>query len=215
MEPVDDECIYHAIGMFLRDEILKVYNIDSCIATTFCGLEILKRYNVPAKPIVIRHVIGNHEAFKLFYNGVIPPNATKEQIEEAYKKTNAHVIGMGFGNRTVTGGKPYEEGHVAIEVDQGILDLTLDQASRDQYNMHFTPSLLEWNDGGKDAFIGGKTIQHFFDDGNKNPMFVRTSYAGDFHGFKQSPNWGLTTPNKKIIDKSLSMISMFLAAGVN
>lgn len=146
------EKLIEGILQYARPEILKYYRVDSCIVSTRICLNILEHHGFKcfALPCQVNIVNAPYRDF-LMKKGRWPKG---EETKEIFEEKNGYAVGVGHGytkqgpkDDIKESGSDKWPGHlVAIAVDEDnthyLIDLSIDQASRPQYNMTLKPTAL-------------------------------------------------------------------------
>ena len=122
--------ILEALCARARPIILKYASIDSCIASTRIGMEVLRRLKIQSSPLAVKVVAFNKKGSEFML--AKHPEWVREQ------KDGAYGVGIGHGHGKGTGW----DGHLVLIVRDGtryLLDLSIDQASRPQHGIVLTP----------------------------------------------------------------------------
>jgi hypothetical protein len=178
---VDDSTnlIVNALLKVGREEILKRYRPDSCIASTKIAIDVLSYFAIEAKPMVVRMLAYNALAWE----------AVSRQ-EQPDWDAGAWSLGLGFP------GDPPDptkwDGHlvaVSKEIVEGqvcILDLSMDQASRPHKQMTMEPSVFRIPEGVDEAWVQGEIPVMF-----ESPEGCLVSYMAfpDDKSYSLSTNW--------------------------
>lgn len=185
MSPHPDDVI-SALVKVAREEILTVFDLDSCIASTRIGIDVLTYFGIQAKPIPVSVTIFNEEA------RVILDTEGLDAVVRAVWERSPHepggpwTIGLGVQAAQKTPGP----GHVAIAVPakSTLIDLSLDQATRKRKDIILAPVALGIPD----------EISFFDQPGERMLYTVRLDDAPPVtlmyqherqHLYRQSRNW--------------------------
>lgn len=125
------EVLLYFLGHEGRDEILRHYRRDSCLASTRIGIEFLRHFGYTARPLAVRVEIANAEMLRCQAEG-IPDDQALEQ--------GAWVVGID-GSDVIEGSG--WDGHLVFTVEGYVMDLSLDQASRPAKGIELSPLLAE------------------------------------------------------------------------
>ena len=107
-----------------RPEILRDHSPDSCVASTWITVEVLRRLGIKAESLEVRLSVGNPAYERLV--GEIGPPQTKEALEEWFDQHGADVTGIGFDPASPSS----IGGHIVALADGWYLvDASIDQAS--------------------------------------------------------------------------------------
>lgn len=112
-----------------REEILKFFKPDSCIASTKVAIKVLQHFRIGARPQAVMLEIMNAKFMELFdQKGGYPQSKDESQ---AWLAAGAHLIVIDESGL----------GHiVAIVMDALLIDLSIDQAHRPHKGVVMTPA---------------------------------------------------------------------------
>ncbi len=133
ISPFSEFHIVNCLVNFGRDEILKEWGIDSCIASTRIGLLVLFHFGYSARPMPCR-VTAMHKTAWVRYN---------HDPSQFALKPDEYSIGIGFrGFKHPAPQGSQLPGHLIIFCDPEnyFVDLSLDQASRPERQMLLGPA---------------------------------------------------------------------------
>lgn len=120
--------IHTLAGVFAeiaRPEILQGHLVNSCIASTWITIEVMHRFNVPARPMTVRANVYNRTYVDLEQR--LGRRLTRAETQEATGRHGAWIVGVGFeDNETPCG---FNAHLVAILNEQLIVDASIDQAN--------------------------------------------------------------------------------------
>ena len=170
-----------------RPEILKEFSVDSCIISTAIGIEVLSRFGVIAEPLPVRTVVFNKPFADRIKRG---ENPYKSDLAEWTKQDNSYSLGIGYGFP-----QPNKwAGHLVILAEKKyLIDLSIDQANRPQYDISLEPYCM--------------VINH--EDLSKKPIYfeTRSCVVGiellSNNGYLASPDWIFATRRSKTIKNIL------------
>lgn len=117
-----------------REEILKDFRRDSCIASTRVATEVLRHFGVRAYPLAVTAMVFNAPFAARLRIDLFPRDAaeTRHWAEE----DGTWSVGIGFGR----GGPGSWTRHlVAIAERRWLVDLSLDQADRPEHGIALRP----------------------------------------------------------------------------
>ena len=118
-----------------RAEILRYYRIDSCIISTRVAVEVMKQLGYAAYPQSVACSVYNAAMVKRIQKLGWP--SSQEEFQ-AWIKEDPSIWSVAIGHRHP--GETGFVGHLVAIIEKNILvDLSLDQASRPQYNMELCP----------------------------------------------------------------------------
>lgn len=166
--PTKDEVLVGLVK-WARPIMLSVVNHDSCIAMTRCAIEVLRVFGFEAYPMNAEMIVVNKkfcelaDAGKIEIDGPIP----KWAIDEG-----AWSVGIGVNP------KPHEGGHVVAILDNKLIDLSVDQATRRLKNIVLRPMVIEINPE-------EQAQQLLTDDG----VLITWALRKDLRTWQNSPDW--------------------------
>lgn len=193
--PTADVVLAHLIRA--RALMLQHWRPDTCIASTAIALKVLDHYGIPAQPLVVRAGVYNATLWEhiVASNGEWPSPEEVESVRErggwsvmlGWNPNPEHEGGVGSIDTSRMGWS----GHlVAIvqpqrEERRGLLDLSLDQATRPEKNIHTRPFLGDQVD---QAFLeGNDQLIYTFSDW-QGTVVVYQAYPG-ITSYEVSPDW--------------------------
>lgn len=117
----------------VREEVLKVFSPDSCVASTWVLTEVLSYFGYTSEPLPVVALVFNEKGFEMASQGV-PPS---EWPDDAWS------VGVeGTGVRELATRR--WDGHlVALVNGNWLIDPSLDQFSRPQRGMATNPAVLD------------------------------------------------------------------------
>lgn len=186
------EAVLQGLLKYARPEILKEFRADSCIASTAVGLDILMHYGILAEPFPVRTLIFNEPFTSRLENGQGWP--TGQQVRVWTEEDGSYSVGIGVGTQ-----QPNKwAGYLAILVEKRLLlDLSIDQATRPQYNMMLEPLCVEIDEqfisGSPKVFKAGQCV-------------VRVDALLGNEGYTSSPDWLFAGRRRKIVANTLRLI---------
>lgn len=131
------------ITLTVRQEVLKNWNADSCIASTRILGEVLRYFGYTSEPLPVALCVFNKAGFERMEAGDHDvPNWPQE----------AWSVGIeGSGVSSMKGERRSWDGHLVALVNDGawLIDPSLDQLSRPHRGLSLTPvvlSAVEWDD---------------------------------------------------------------------
>jgi len=175
-----------------RSEILKEFRDDSCIASTAIGLDVLTHFGVLAEPLAVRTLIFNEAFASRIEGGASWPKG--DEIKTWLEEDGSYSLGIGMGTPL----PGHWAGHLVLLVEKKILiDLSIDQANRPQYNMKFDPFSVEVDN----QFLRGipKVFKH-------NGCVIRIDVLPNNMGYITSPDWIFVDRRKKTVDNIIRAI---------
>jgi hypothetical protein len=108
----------------------EVVRLDSCIAMTRCAIEVLRAFGLEAQPANVEVVAANQTFMRLMGEGNI---RMEDKLPDWAVAEGAWAVGLGLRP------KDEEVGHVVAILDDQVIDLSLDQASRPQRGIVLEP----------------------------------------------------------------------------
>src|SRR5712692_6245543 len=126
--PTDTDLILSVLCDFGRKAILRRWRVDSCIASTRIGIEVLAYFGIPAEPLPVMTRVISPAAVRLIDEGRDLNTVTPEECPQCW------IVDIGFPPGE--GAKPPDsEGFwwchmVILALGRLIIDLSLDQAAR-------------------------------------------------------------------------------------
>jgi hypothetical protein len=173
-----------------RPEILKHFRADSCIASTAVGVDVLTQLGIVAEPLPVRTLIFNTP----FANRLSDKNFTNyDQVENWTKEDGSYSVGIGFGVQ-----QPNKwAGHLVVLIEkQFVLDLSIDQANRPQYNIILEPFCVEIDE----KFLSGSPKVFKLKE-----CIVRMDVLTN-NDYILSPDWIFSNRRKQIVNSTLKII---------
>jgi hypothetical protein len=168
--PITD--VLKALCTVGRAKMLNFYGLDSCAPAAAIAVEVLTSYGYVASPMRVDLQIHNAALV-----------AFRKAGSEGEAPADAHAIAVGDADATV--------GHVVVitcdNTEHYLLDMTLDQANRPQYNLHTRPSVFQFSDEKYGPFMAGEAPTAW--GINRGAIAVYRSYPGD-ESWLNSKNWG-------------------------
>lgn len=194
-----------------RPFILPEYGPDSCIASSFIGMKVLQHFKIPAKPLLVYNFILNHGFIAAVnIHSRMPHDAA--ELEEWHVRFGAHSIGLGI--RKGLNQQKKLDGHVVLQTEDYLVDMSLDQASRPEYDMTLFPSAFKISKNDFDSTMA-QDKQVIFDWKTNNDKAIKmiTRMAN-----VQSINadirlWSLTNVNRAIIEQIVSELERQINLG--
>lgn len=197
MFPTKEQVILGTLAQFGREQILTEWEKDSCIASTGIALDILKHYEIPARPMCVTTMIFNAAAYaKIIEIGRLP---NPEESKAWQAEVGGWSVGLGFGERG--GPKPNKwAGHlVAIVRDQILLDLSIDQATRPQHNIFLQAGGGCIENAAK--FLSGEQV---FVTGSNGCLLIYERKNNE--DYQKSPDWLETHRRKRVLFRTIQEI---------
>jgi len=188
---MNTEAVLQGLLKHARSEILKEFRADSCIASTAVGLDILTHFGILAEPLPVRTLIFNEPFVTRIENEGWP---TGQQVQNWSEQDGSYSVGIGIGPQ-----QPNKwAGHLVILIEKRLLlDLSIDQATRPQYNMLLDPLCIEVDE----QFLSGSPKVF-----KVNQCVVRVDALKGNDGYASSPDWMFLGRRKKIVANTLRLI---------
>lgn len=135
------DAVLRGLKEVCRQETLKDFRPDSCIASTRIVCRVLKEFGFEVEPFPVLVIIQNAAFQKAASNGDIPPPDNK--LFYAWcERTGAWSVGVGFPDPDKSRADGYGGHLVALLPKHNmIVDSSIDQANRPQYSIHL-PTVL-------------------------------------------------------------------------
>lgn len=183
----EPEGVIAALLDIAREEILKVFTPESCIASTRITLDVLQYFGVPGKPIPVAVTIFNEEARQILDRDGLDAVAAAVNARSTQDVDGPWTIGLGVA----TPAREPGAGHVAVAIPSlsTIVDLSLDQANRARKNITLGPVALKIPDDL--AFMrepGERIVYTIRSTPEAAPVTVMYQHERE-HRYRQSPNW--------------------------
>lgn len=167
---------YQDIGRLVREEVLKVYREDSCIATSKATLELVKQLHVDAYALPVVCMIANEPLWRYAdEHGVYPAVGSAEYPEGGYG------VGVGMGVKQ-EGRWP---GHLVVIAERKwLLDFSLDQATREDQHISLGPQVISVSE----RWLRRTDQIHIYQAGSVRLHYMKHvgEYANDY---KNAPDW--------------------------
>lgn len=174
-----------------REEILRAYHLDSCIATTKIIIDVLAHFHYLAQPLSVKVMAFNPAFVQRIESGAEFPK-TSEISKQWSEEDGSWSIGIGYGRS----GPNKWPGHLVAVLQNCMIDASLDQASRPQRNINLGSSVFEI----PVEFIHGKEEFVCEIDGS---VVKYTAFPND-QSYQLSPNWH--SPEQRVIDRIIQII---------
>lgn len=184
--------VIHRLLKYARPEILKEFRADSCIVSTAIGLDVLTAFGVLAEPFAVRLFAFNEAFANRIEDGSPWPQG--DEVIRWTEEDGSYSVGIGVGTQ-----QPNKwAGHLCILAEKKyLIDLSIDQATRPAYNMHFGPLCVEVDD----KFIYSVSPKVF-----KYSNCVIRIEAIPSLGYATSPDWAFVGRRKKIVETTIRLI---------
>jgi hypothetical protein len=155
----------------------------TCIAHTRVAPIVARQAGYRAEPLACQLVVLNGKAFAR------ATELGRELTADEYQDGDGMwSLGIGYGQSPGT--KGYDAHVVTIVERKYVLDLTLDQATRPQHDIHLRPGWFPMPDG----FMAGDSAP-----GVVNGSFVRYTAMPEDRKFLTVPDWVLIRPSDPIV----------------
>lgn len=132
-----------ALGLAARTAVLEVYRPDTCILTTKLLLELLREHDIPALPLAAGAILLNAPMARLVQERGWPGHAS---VTQGWQRAfGAYSIGIGYHAEAglATGPTRYDHHVLCYVPGLGLLDASLDQASRPEHGIVAGVTLTE------------------------------------------------------------------------
>lgn len=181
--------VLDALVEVARPIILEEFNLDSCIATTRIGIDVLDYFGIKATALPISAVVFNKEALDLLTSGT-----SMEDLKAIMAAIPIDEPG-GPWSIGVGAGGPLKHndwaGHLIATIPEAstIIDLSIDQASRPHKNFTLVPyhAVLD-----EDDWWSGKEPMATFSNADGCYLLLDRRVP-DPVGYLSSPNWKRTS----------------------
>ena len=182
------------------EPIREHFNLDSCIASTRIGLDVLDYFGIVAAPMPLAVLIFNEEAIQLLEGGMGMDELA--QHLRSIPKSEAGTpwsIGLGYGGDPEPG---KWAGHLVAAVPHArtLVDLSIKQAERTQKGLIFNEPML-WLCDDDEWWAGRKLVSEpmmYADDDNKRRLlaiFDTEDRQGELQKYKTTGNWNRRPPS--------------------
>lgn len=133
------ETIITRLGDRLRDEVLRRYRSNCCIATARVASRVLERFNVEARVIPVSLAVFNHRFVEACERAGAPPLDDPVKFAEWCAKTGAYSVGAAPADQMPflgPGAKGFN-GHVIVYVPrtETLIDGSIEQVNRPQHGI--------------------------------------------------------------------------------
>lgn len=186
--PTRKQVILGTLAQFGRRQMLKEWELDSCIAATAIAIDVVKHYGMKAEPFPVTLQVWNPASRKKINElGRLPT-----PDEKSWQDEGGWSVGVGFGIHRESPQK--WPGHlVALVDDEILLDLSVDQANRPQHNIQlgagggFVPNF--------EKFYSGEEC-HVTE--SCDCLLIYEAKLGESR-YEQSPDWTLRQRRQRVI----------------
>lgn len=178
-----------------RDEMLRVFRSDSCIAATRITLDVLAHFHVLAEALPARLMIFNPAFVQRIENGAEFPKSG-DVVQEWAKEDGSWTLGVGYSDEGTLAPDKWPGHLVAVTEDRWLIDCSLDQAIRLDRDIRVGPAV--W-DGVTDAFMRG----HEPFVRSINGSVLKYMAFPDELRYKNSPNWHNPRPNERAVTEKI------------
>lgn len=144
--PFTDAETYRGLGTAVREQILRSYTPDSCIATCAATVDVLKQSHVDAYPLTVTATVVNKTLYDAANElGRYPELGSEEYPHGGYGILIGHDTGEEIPGRW--------PGHLVVIAERKwLLDFSIDQANRPIYGIELHPLVLPVTE----AFLVGR-----------------------------------------------------------
>jgi hypothetical protein len=122
-----------ALAPIVREEILKDFAPDCCIATAAILRRVFRHFHFDTTPIPVHVFVFNAAYLKLRASGVPFPDDADE-LRALFDRTGAYSMGV-TEESALVGGPGKWAGHMLTLVQDVLVDASLDQFNRPQHNI--------------------------------------------------------------------------------
>lgn len=169
-----------------RAEVLRDFRADSCIASTRVAVDALAYFGIPARPLSVKAAYYNRQAAEHAARIGRLLESPEETIAWS-KEDGSWGIGIGYApdESAQTDAEKWAGHLVAIAGDRLLIDLSLDQADRPQYDIKFAPVSFRLSTEEQAMFLQPEgRIERFYRGG----ILFYTAFPHD-QSFQNSQNW--------------------------
>lgn len=176
-----------------RPLILDYWGAYSCIASTRIAIDVLAEFGIAADALPVHAYIFNAPLWKRLEAGECPE---AREIERLYEVDGSWSIGLGFGGDM---GENKWPGHLVALVrrPQVIVDLSLDQASRPERQIHLAPIVAPADQ----SFLAGAGQLV----GSVNDTVIAYETIEE-HGYLGSPDWKERERHRRVVPEIVERI---------
>lgn len=187
------DCVIDGLLQYARPEILKEFRADSCIASSAIGIDVLSHFGFISEPFPVQTIIFNQKMADKVEKFGMPQNG----LPDAWVAEGAWSVGVGFGAEIAKPGK-WQAGHLNILAENRyLIDLSIDQATRPQYQIDMTPFCIEVSDD----FIQRNQARVF----KYNDCFLRIVPFSN-HDYSSSPDWCSKLRRANVVRRTIEKI---------
>jgi hypothetical protein len=191
--------VLKGIESVLRQEILKGFRPDSCIATTRAVIRVLRNFGYHAEPFAVTAIVLNPTMAKYVEAGT-NLDAGDPGFKQWCKETGAWSVGVGGGEVDARGVPGYGGHLVAILPHRNILiDASIDQAARPAKQIHFPRALIGPYPAG---FLEGGQLHLHADNGS---VLIYEKIVNE--SFRTSPDWKDKTRTRAAVKQTIKYIN--------
>ena len=190
---------YQEILNLMRQEILADFRKDSCIASTRILIDVMKEFDVRVRPLPVTAVIGNGPMARRVEKEGWPDNV--ETTIKWGEEDGSYCLGIGFGGDPEPGKFP---GHLVGITSHYLIDLSIDQADRPQWNIIVPPILRALEPG----FVIGKSrlVCKGYDDNEEVTGFVVYDAQPWNTSYKSAPDWKLIDRTRPVTQRIIKRL---------
>lgn len=177
---------YTDLGNGIRDEILKVYRADSCIATSRATIDALRSLRIDCYALPVVCMVTNQPLWEYAdAHGSYPTVGSPDYPEGGYG------VGVGFGTQAekvaFDDGHTYWAGHLVVIAErQWLLDFSIDQAARPGHGIEIGPVVIPVTEPWLRARYGHEILAY---QKGATRLHYLLKTGADAEGYKASPNW--------------------------
>lgn len=163
----------------VREEIRRDFAPNCCIATAAILRRVFRHFRFEALPVPVEVVIRNRRMVELLKRGVKVPG-DPARMREWFKATGSYSVGITRESPTPFKGGGFS-GHLVVRVQDVLVDASLEQANRPQWNLAVPPFMVSNIAPG---FMEGKTQV-----GGVNGCEVAYTLLTGDSTWRSSPDW--------------------------
>jgi len=167
-----------------RPMILQSFRPESCIVSTAIACDVLSFLDVPVIPMVVQVGIYNPKLTERIKASWMPDEATAIKWRN---EDGCYGVSLGFVDTPPNPENPKPwPGHLVAISPTFLMDLSIDQAARQQHSIFLEPFWVPWSEETTfQRFITGKDCVLSMDNGTS---LVYTARPTD-RSFMKSPDW--------------------------
>jgi len=122
-----------------RQEILRDFRSDSCIASTRITIRVMREFGIAAEPVSVNYIVGNPEWARRIIDQQEPWPA-RESLFKWCETTGAWSVGVGNGEEREAAGRDILIAY--LPKHRFLIDASIDQANRPAKGIVLPPVLL-------------------------------------------------------------------------